>query len=354
MSVWPKILTIAKHLSLWVGLTWLLLQPTWYWSLFSTEDGSLFWPLVYGMLFNAVLFYANALWAYPKFRARRWRYWAISASCIIVVSLLESMSDLFYADHIGYLDAYWQAADMPKALDGFKKPLVLVDLMISVLPINTIYWLASFAYLLPKERLRNVELERSMLHAELNQLRAQMEPHTLFNGINGIYHLIDEDKELAKQYLLDFSGILRYHLETGRKDKISIHREASFLDHYFRLAQLRAGDEAIIQWEFTELDEDLRIPPLLFYPLVENATKYLSRFESPSKNRLDAKLWAYDGRFGLRISNTYDKSTRESGSQVGLANLRERLNLLFPDAHQLTIRENDDIFEIELECRVRN
>ena len=124
------------------------------------------------------------------------------------------------------------------------------------------------------------KMEREKLETELSFLRAQMNPHFLFNAINNIYVLIDLDPKQAGETLLRFSGLLRYHLYECKEELVELSRELHFLNDYINMQSLRKGARIRVDVALPGDPQTMRIAPFLLLPFVENAFKFVSTGKS--------------------------------------------------------------------------
>ena len=320
----------------------------WLWTGFSTKNDTFLVALIYGSVFNAIVFYFNALYCFRFFSKSKWKYWLLGFVTILTATIIESYIDLQYATASGVGWTYFKSIGLDEKFDQYYNFLMYFDFFTASLGIHTIFWFASFAYLFPITLYRNIKLEKKRLEAELKYLKAQIEPHTLFNGINTVYHLIDEDVEQAKGFLLGFSNILRYQVYECKEEKITLGKEIKFLEDVFQLWQFRLGEDAQINWEFNDHFSDLPIAPLVFYPFVENAFKYLSSYNEADNNVLDATIKVQENTIQFTIKNTFERFNQTGHSGLGLENVKERLKLLYPSKHKLDIQEIDNTFEVNL------
>ena len=192
------------------------------------------------------------------------------------------------------------------------------------------------------------ELERARLLAELDFLRAQINPHFLFNAINSIYFLIHKDPRQAGNALLQFSDLLRYQIYDCQTDQVPIEHEIDYLGNYVALEKVRKGPQLQVEFEPTGLLSGYAIAPFLLIPLVENAFKHVSaHVDRPNAIRIE--LEGQPQRLRLRVWNTSEtRVASTSAGGLGLENLSRRLALLYPGAHHLNITPGESEFDTTL------
>jgi two-component system, LytTR family, sensor kinase len=195
------------------------------------------------------------------------------------------------------------------------------------------------------QRARRLEKER--LETELSFLKAQMNPHFLFNALNSIYILIDLDKKEARETLLKFSGLLRYQLYECA-DKVYISRELQFLEDYIGIEKVRSKNLEVV-YKIPPQVPNFEIAPFLVIPLVENAFKHVSRFTDRT-NYINLEVRTSELRLDVIIANSIDSATKEKEhvGGIGLQNVSRRLQLLYPDRHALDINKTGEDFTIKL------
>jgi LytS/YehU family sensor histidine kinase len=192
-------------------------------------------------------------------------------------------------------------------------------------------------------------LERERLETELNFLKAQINPHFLFNALNSIFVLIGPENKTAGNALLKFSGLLRYQLYECTESKVSLAKELDSLKNYIELAEMRNDDNLKLHYEFPEETEGWYIAPFLLVPLVENAFKHISHYQE-RENSIGIRVTLTGVRFHFSIDNTYDTgiATASKNSGIGLRNVRRRLELLYPGRHELTIEKEHGVHKLNL------
>ncbi len=196
------------------------------------------------------------------------------------------------------------------------------------------------------EKLRSMEkqqreyLERER-EAELQQLKAQLNPHFLFNTLNSIYVLVDISPDKARDSIHRLSRMLRYMLYEN-PPTVSLGDEIKFLESYVELMRLRLSSSvpALVTLDAGDC-ENTPIAPLLFINILENAFKHGTNASSPGP--ITIRLTVKDNVVTCYTSNAYDpdSSARKSGGGIGLANLRRRLEIQYPGRHELTVTTTD-------------
>jgi two-component system, LytTR family, sensor kinase len=193
------------------------------------------------------------------------------------------------------------------------------------------------------------EMDKEKAEAELNFLKSQINPHFLFNSLNTIYFLIDKQNTKARTTLLQMADLLRYQLYECNSHTIEIEKEVNYLQDYVRLQELRKDTQYEVGIEVGEQVKGFRITPLLLIPFVENAFKHISHY-SHEKNFIRVDLQRQNGTLTFIVENSKDdqqRSTEPSGG-IGLANVKRRLELVYPGKHSLQIQNNQHTFKVEL------
>ena len=200
------------------------------------------------------------------------------------------------------------------------------------------------------------EVREEQVRTELAFLRAQINPHFLFNVLNTIYFQIHKSNDEARGSVEKLSELLRYQLYECTSDRLPIERELAYIRNYVGMQRLRLEPGTDVALDVSDDMSGLRIAPLLLLPLVENAFKHISHFPVAADNSLHISLrreapnW-----FAAEVTNTYDPTQLAQQLLVtgglGLQNVRRRLALLYPDAHQIEISKAERIFKISLKIR---
>ncbi|HTI10153.1 MAG TPA: sensor histidine kinase [Puia sp.] len=200
---------------------------------------------------------------------------------------------------------------------------------------------------------RNKEIANEKLNAELSFLKAQINPHFLFNTLNNIYALASTQSEYTAPAIMKLSSIMRYVLTEARNDLVPLEKEIQFTTHYIELLKMRLTDKSTI--DFTVKGDPLgkQIAPLLLLPFVENAFKYgiSTRERSPIIILLEIKEDSlYFSVSNHKHINTSLKVADNTG--IGINNTKRRLDLLYDDRHALAIKDEAGIFTVHLNIQV--
>lgn len=189
---------------------------------------------------------------------------------------------------------------------------------------------------------RKQEMEKMLLQTELDALNAQLNPHFLFNTLNNIDSLIHSNADKASESLITLSEIMRYMLYDARKPNVNLRGEIAHYKNIIKLQSLRLKDPSKVHFDIKIENETIEIAPLLFLPFIENAFKY-AVLDAPDA-KIEIGLRSDGKEIEFRSSNSYYKNDQTMGSKtggIGLANLKRRLELLYPGKHSLIINDED-------------
>lgn len=193
--------------------------------------------------------------------------------------------------------------------------------------------------------------EVDKLNAELEYLKAQINPHFLFNSINTIYFQIDKQNNTARETLSSFSEMLRYQLYECNGKEISVEKEITYLRNYVDLQKVRKDKNYSIVFSCTEYVRGFSIAPMLLIPFVENAFKHVSHFPDGNEIRVEVSKDSY--YFFFKVFNTReDPQIDDKHRGIGLRNVQRRLQLIYNGKHDLRIDEQPGSFEINLKLKV--
>lgn len=194
------------------------------------------------------------------------------------------------------------------------------------------------------------ELERSKTYAELEQLKNQINPHFLFNMLNNANVLTKKDPEKASQVLMKLSDLLRYQLYDSARDKVLLTSDIRFLEDFLNLEKIRRDSFEFLISKEGDLS-GVQIPPLLFISFVENAVKHNNDATKSSYVNLYFDVRNDELFFRCINSKPMLRSVNNTGG-LGLANVKRRLELLFPATHSLHIEDDPERYCVTLTIKL--
>ncbi len=332
---------ILQHILFWGLSFYVLLQ------LFSDSENLSSVDYIYTALFLftlLVVVYLNLLVLVPQFLQQK--KFALYTLASIAVLLLGAQFNLFFFNHLvdyilpGYFFiSYYSFTDILKFFIVF---LALT----SLLKLSKEY----FQLVEAKNKLHRAEKEKAQL--ELKALRAQVNPHFLFNSLNVIYSLVLKNSKEAPGVITRLSDILRYVIYDSNTDKVTIYNEIELINNFIELQKHRVESSSQIKF-ITDIEENVKIPPLLFLPLVENSFKHGLKGDV-TDTFVHIHLKGNRQKIEFDIENNkgqYANVEKNKQGGIGIENIRHRLELLMPGQHRLEISENKRIFKVHLELR---
>jgi hypothetical protein len=197
------------------------------------------------------------------------------------------------------------------------------------------------------------EKKQQQLMAEVNNLKSQIAPHFLFNTLNNLYGLAVEKSDKLPNLMLRLSDLLRNSLYETQKPFVLIHDEINVLKSYIELESIRLENDLELQFDNTiPENSSYQIAPLILIVFVENAFKHAKFIQSQPVN-IYIKTMIDNGRFFLTVKNNYKKEKESSANGIGLANVKRRLEVLYPDdQHELTISRDEIFFTVNLQLQL--
>ena len=221
-------------------------------------------------------------------------------------------------------------------LEGFVEFLLFYFIVVII---AILHWL--FVNIKAINRLKNEKKKTELMH-----LQSQVNPHFFFNMLNNLYGLVDKDTEKAKTLILKLSDMMRYSIYEGQKEQVTLKQEIDFIKSYIELHKMRYHKEIVIDISEDVEDENLKLMPLLFIILVENAFKH--GVEVLRSNAfVNISVTSKENAVTLKVENNFDKE-RTSKKGIGLENLKRRLDLIYPDLHKLIINKTPTTYNVEL------
>lgn len=203
-----------------------------------------------------------------------------------------------------------------------------------------------------RERLKQTETEKA--NAELSYLKAQINPHFLFNTLNSIYSLAILKNEKTADAVVKLSDMMRYVLNDSNANFVVLETELYYISNYIELQRMRLTSNVILTYVCEGSVVDKKIAPLVLIPFIENAFKH--GVNSEENSDIDIHISISETELKLQVKNncvsTNNNTLNKSG--LGIENTRQRLNLLYPQNYTLSIIEKDSMFTVILVLNIHD
>lgn len=304
---------------------------------FDSGDLTLLWPSIVGTGFNLTLYYGIAFVLIPRTLKRGVGVFVIRlVALFILVSAVEVFVDsLFYMKQSLPLDN-----------------MVWFEIIAMVVFMHIISVIMAFAYRFTKDWFTNEQLRRSVterqLKSELEILKRQINPHFLFNALNNLFSMaLQSGDEPTAEGIGKLSEMMRYVFDKTGEDRVALQDEIRYISDYIYLQQLRFSEQVTVSFTYPEETRPFSIAPMLLIPFVENAFKYGVSAHARTEITIQLKWEADRLQFEVRNQKAERTETIPS-SGVGLDNVKKRLELVYPDKHELTVDDGVTHFNVRL------
>jgi len=287
---------------------------------------------LYTNLLNVAVFYLNAYVLFPRLVTRKW-WWlyviTIPALIIVIFTLkvwvLQLVDNGFKLTHVNRRIIFFPPV-----------PFIIAGIILQVI----------------KRRINADKLQKEQqaerLATELKFLRSQVSPHFLFNMMTNMVALARQKSDLLEPSLIKLSELLRYMLYSTEEGIFTINDEITYITNYIELQRLRFGDDADVQLNIKKDESNCRIEPMLLIPFVENAFKHgIGMTHNPF---IKITVAVYNKQLHFTVINNYNKynSVKDGSTGIGLQNVQNRLQLLYPGKYTLDIKDDGEIFKANL------
>jgi LytS/YehU family sensor histidine kinase len=265
----------------------------------------------------------------------------VAASIASGIEFLVGYGWIYFIDSLKFTPPIFPLYEFWAA--GIFSTLVLIFLLITA----THYVIIASEQSRESER-QTLELQVLAQDAELRALRAQIDPHFLFNSLNSISALTTSDPTKARTMVILLAEFFRNSLDLGIKDRILLSDELSLIEKFLTIEKVRFGSRLNVQQEIDKKTLDCKIPPLLLQPLVENAVRHgISQLIEGGTITFRTQL--LHKRLKITIVNPYDPDhVPKKGTGLGVRNVRSRIQTLYENEGRLDIEKKDNIFIAEL------
>ncbi|CAM3708318.1 sensor histidine kinase [Mucilaginibacter galii] len=218
---------------------------------------------------------------------------------------------------------------------------------VSVTVVSAAIWSAQQAF---NQQQENKSLREEMIQAELAFLKTQINPHFLYNTLNYIYSLAYPVSEKLGDAVIKLSQLMRYMLTESAGKDVELQKEVDYIENYISIYQLRFEDTFFVDFK-TEGDiAGKRVASLLLVPFVENAFKHGVVNDADRPIRISLKV--VGNRLMFTVSNQISRAQKDHSTGVGLPNIRRRMELIYPDRHELLISDNGQTYKTTLNINI--
>jgi sensor histidine kinase YesM len=301
------------------------------------------------LFFSAIIFYFNYFVLIDRFLfpGKMILFIAINAASIgLFLFFKEYIEDNYFQDILRKRLANTNRVEPPFKMAMYIQLLsYLAPLFFSVALKSTKRWV--------KTEAERKEAANFKLKSELQHLHYQLQPHFFFNSLNNIYALVDISPDEAKKSIHSLSKLMRYMLYETNEESILLSKEIDFMKKYIDLMKLRVSDKTSVNYSFPSEETGIKIAPLLFISLIENAFKHGVSASKPST--INIKMTCNDKivSFVIENDNFPKKTDDKSGSGIGLPNIEKRLELLYPNKNSFktSVANNRFVTQLEIETK---
>jgi sensor histidine kinase YesM len=268
---------------------------------------------------------------------------------VILCSFLLLLARRYINYYVIYPKYFPQAVWTP----FFSFGKILTEL-VNLYAITGLYALYYFIRSWYQERSRIQELQQQKTMAELDLLKAQVQPHFVFNMLNNIYATALKTSPETAALISHLSGFLDYSLYNSSQDKVPLTTEIDYLKHYIELQKSRYGAKLDASLNIYNEINGLTIVPLLLLPLIENCFKH-GVASSIGKSWVRVDVSKQDAQLSIKVENSKEEEHKPKAcfGGIGLANVRKRLNLLYPDAHEIKIIDEPTTYLVILKLKIK-
>ena len=308
------------------------------------QMGNFFQPWNYAIIFAIFntatiifMFYLTVLYLFTKYYDQGKKYFIVSSIMILILGIgftfidMELIPDFRSIDH-----------DKPPIQFHFARYIMMMAF--------TFFVGTSISLIERTTKMRETEkvLTEDKLQTELKLLKAQINPHFIFNALNNIYSLTYMQSQKAPESVLKLSEMLRYVFYDCSKDKVSLSAELNYIENFNAFQQMKSEYEQNIELKMETGLGHIEIAPMLFIPFLENAYKY-SRIEENEDAYVKIRIAYEGGKVHLSMKNSISQNVKSThGSGIGIKNVKHRLDIIYPGKHKLKIDEQSDCFNVDL------
>jgi hypothetical protein len=307
------------------------------------EWGQLFTSATVQLIFTMVIAYLNYFYTWPRFLTSKniWRY--VAEFSIPFTLLITARVHL----HRYLVDGYTRQNDY------FYSSFFIVQITAITLFIVLFVGMLRFAVDWFEFEARKKEVENERLIAELNFLKAQINPHFLFNTLNNLYYLAYTKSENTTEVIAKLSQMMRYMIYDSNHPRVLLSKEIEYMQNYISLERLRLNNQIPIDFKIEGNTENVWIAPLIFITFLENAFKHgISNNNPKAWVRINIQLQGTECVYTVENSKAPSTPSSSEKSGIGLQNVERRLELSYPNLYTIKIDDSPDVYFVQLKLNL--
>ncbi len=263
---------------------------------------------------------------FRKRKVKSVKIWCLSFTILISVSVVSFIWNS--VSILCWVMIYNQKIQAVIPVMGISSVKIMLSMLILIMAWSMLYFFISFAIRWQKERIEKEKALRYATQSKMEMLKNQINPHFLFNALNSISALIDEDSPKAQKIINELSDFLRYTLIYKNTHLISLKEELKIIDHFIQIQKIRFEEKFNVKYKIDAKAEQLLILPSLLYPLVENAIKHGMKIGIPLEIVISAEI--VKEKLCLTVQNSgewqHNSLNPNRSTNTGINNVKERLH----------------------------
>ncbi|WP_111307883.1 sensor histidine kinase [Confluentibacter sediminis] len=304
-----------------------------------------------------VVFYSNLKWILPVYyhTKRYLTYVVINLVFVIFGAILgeylEERTPIYQSEALEVQQYYTEKGLINGEYDENTLELFDIEQLFShAMPIVLIIFISYFMYNFHMRKQEEAKV-LAIITAEKNFLVQQINPHFLFNTLNNIYSLTHKTSPKGSKAVLQLSKMLDYSLYIMKEGRVSLKDEIGYINNFIALFKLKDSAMNKIAFEYSNANPNQKIAPLLLIPFVENAFKH-GDIADVKNGFVTIKIKTEHDFLLFDCINSYqEKKNVDKTGGIGIANVSRRLELLYPEQHELKIEEAENVFSISLKIK---
>ncbi|WP_316759482.1 sensor histidine kinase [Pedobacter aquatilis] len=289
-------------------------------------------------IIQIVEFYICYLWVYPKY-LKKGKIPQLVLGVIfalgVFIALRFLIEEILYLNWFNFHNYSDQTTTISYIIDNIYYGISYITISAAVYSVQQNF----------KTEIANRKLKDEVVKSELAFLKSQINPHFLYNTLNYVYSLAIPVSDKLANAILRLSDLMRYTLNESPDGRVSLVKEVEYLESYIELFKMRFEPNFFVDFNAEGIVEQ-KVAALVLIPFVENAFKH--GVLNDEKHPVRIKLKVNGKRLSFEVSNKISHAQKDHSSGVGLVNIHRRLDLIYPDQHELLISNNGNTYKITL------